>query len=175
MLAISVTGRFRDPQQFDLLAEKVIPDLLNRVDDVRVWSAGCSTGLELLSVATLLDRSGALDRARLLGSDVLAENIDIARAGGTDGIPASAAIAARCRWEVRDLITDPAPDGQFDLILCRNVAIYFTRETRAALMAMLGRALARGGVLMLGRSERLIEPRDYGLEHYADHCYRRPA
>jgi chemotaxis protein methyltransferase CheR len=173
MLAISVTGRFRDPQQFDLLSEKVLPDLLARVRELRVWSAGCSNGLELVSVATLLDRAGALDTARLLGSDVLAENIEIARAGGVDGIPASAAVASRCRWEVRDLITDPPPDARFDLILCRNVAIYFTRETRAKVMAMFAGALTRGGVLMLGRSERLMEPRHYGLEHFADHCYRR--
>ena len=175
MLAISVTGRFRDPQQFDLLSETVLPYLLERTDALRVWSAGCSTGLELMSVGMLLDRAGALDRARLLGSDVLAENIETARAGGMDGVPASATLLAHCRWEVRDLITDSPPDGSFDLILCRNVAIYFRDQTRAALMAMFGRALARGGILMLGRSERLIDPALAGLEHFAEHCYRRPA
>jgi chemotaxis protein methyltransferase CheR len=174
MVAISVTGRFRDPQQFDLLGDEVLPDLLRRVDTLRVWSAGCSTGLELISVAMLVDHLGGLDRARLLGSDVLAENVETARAGGEDGVPASAAVAARCRFEVRDLITDGPPDGAFDLILCRNVAIYFTDATRAALMAMFARSLARGGVLMLGRSERLIDPARYGLVPYADHCYRRP-
>src|SRR5689334_18360507 len=104
MLAISVTGRFRDPRQFDLLSEKILPDLLGRVDTLRVWSAGCSTGQELTSVGMLVDHLGALDRARLLGSDVLAENIEIARAGSLDGVPGTPAIAARCRWEVRDLI-----------------------------------------------------------------------
>jgi chemotaxis protein methyltransferase CheR len=173
-VAISVTGHFRDPQQFDLLSAKILPDLLIRDEKIRVWSAGCSTGLELTSVATLLDRAGALDRSRLLGSDVLAENIEAARARGEDPALSSPAIAARCRFEVRDLITDSPPDGSFDLILCRNVAIYFNDETRAALMAMLGRALARGGVLMLGRSERLINAPRHGLEPYADHCYRRP-
>src|SRR5690348_4661283 len=94
MLAISVTGRFRDPHQFELLSSTVLPDLLTRFDGLRVWSAGCSNGLELLSVAMLLDRAGALERTALLGSDVLAENIEIARAGTVDEIPAPATIAS---------------------------------------------------------------------------------
>jgi chemotaxis protein methyltransferase CheR len=172
-LAISVTGRFRDPHQFDLISELVLPDALARGGIFRAWSAGCSTGLELLSLAALVDRHGALERARLLGSDLLAENVEAARAGDADGI-ASPALAARCRFEIRDLITDGAPDGAFDLILCRNVAIYFASDTRAALMTMLASSLAPGGVLLLGRSERLMEPRDHGLEAYAPHAYRRP-
>jgi chemotaxis protein methyltransferase CheR len=172
-LAISVTGRFRDPQQFDLLGDRILPDLLARGGTLSAWSAGCSTGLELLSLADLIDRQGGLERSRLLGSDLLAENIETAREGGGDEHP-SAGLAARCRFEVRDLILDGPPDGAFSLILCRNVAIYFAPDTRAAVMTMLAASLAPGGVLLLGRSERLIDPGTYGLESYVPHSYRRP-
>jgi chemotaxis protein methyltransferase CheR len=173
-VAISVTGSFRDPDQFDLLSERVLPDLLGRGGTLRAWSAGCSNGLELLSLATLINRHGALGRTRLLGSDVLRENIEAARSGTAGDVAWPVALAAHCNFEVRDLITGGAPDGRFDLILCRNVGIYFEPDARSALMTMLAAALTPGGVLLLGRSERLIEPRSYGLEHHADHAYRSP-
>jgi chemotaxis protein methyltransferase CheR len=174
-VAISVTGRFRDPHQFDLLRDVILPDLLAAPGEVRVWSAGCATGLEVYGVAALVDSLGALDRARFLGSDLLEQNIDAARAGGADAMPPSPAIAARIRWEVRDLTDDGVPDGRFRLILCRNVAIYFATAARERLMHKLAGALAPGGVLLLGRSERLVVPAHHGLEPYAPHAYRRPA
>jgi chemotaxis protein methyltransferase CheR len=174
-VAISVTGRFRDPHQFDLLRERILPDVLAAPGDLRVWSAGCATGLEVYGVAALVDSLGALDRTTLLGSDLLEQNIEAARAGGADGLPPSPAIAARTRWEVRDLTGDGAPDGHFRLILCRNVVIYLAPEARERLMHKLTHALAPGGVLLLGRSERLVAPADYGVEPYAPHAYRRAA
>jgi chemotaxis protein methyltransferase CheR len=174
-VAISVTGRFRDPHQFDLLRDRILPDLLTGEGPLRVWSAGCATGLELYGVASLVDELGALSRARLLGSDLLEQNIAAARAGGDDGVPPTSAIAARTRWEVRDLTEPGAPEGRFDLILCRNVGIYFAPAARGRLMAKLSGALAPGGVLLLGRSERLVAPGELGLSNYAPHAYRRPA
>ena len=141
-VAISVTGRFRDPDQYDLLRDRILPDLLAKDGDLRVWSAGCATGLEVYGLATLLDSLGALDRARFLGSDLLEQNIEAARRGDADGVPPSPAVAARTRWEVRDLTQDGAPEGRFDLILCRNVGIYFTPAARARLMEKLSGALA---------------------------------
>jgi chemotaxis protein methyltransferase CheR len=173
-IAISVTGRFRDPHQFDLLRDDVLPGLLARHGTLRVWSAGCATGLELHGLASLLAGLGALGRTRMLGSDLLADNIDVARAGGGDDVPLTGAAAAAMRWEVRDLLDGVPPAGSFHLILCRNVGIYFAPDARDRLMRMLASALAPGGVLMVGRSERLSRPREYGLEPYRPHTYRRP-
>jgi chemotaxis protein methyltransferase CheR len=161
-VAISVTGRLRDPEQFDLLRERILPDVTTATD-LRVWSAGCATGAELLDVADLIDAAGVA-AGRLLGSDLLEENIAAARA----------AAPARFRWEVRDLTAEGAPEGCFDLILCRNVAIYLAPEARTRLVDKLAAALAPGGVLLLGRSERLSAPERHGLAAYADHAYRRP-
>jgi len=171
-VAISVTGRFRDPQQYDLLQSKILPDLTGEREGLRVWSAGCATGLELLGVAALLETLGALDRAQLLGSDILDENIKTARGSLVESV--SPRVAARTRWEVRDLTSDGTPDARFDLILCRNVGIYLEPGSRDKLMRALAGALTRGGVLLLGRSERLTDPAHYGLDPYADHAYRSP-
>src|SRR3954451_10424541 len=174
-VAISVTGRFRDPDQFDLLRERILPALLQDDRKLRVWCAGCATGLEVYGVAALVEALGALDRALFLGSDLLERNIEAARAGGSDGVPPSTAVAARTRWEVRDLTQPGAPEGRFDLILCRNVGIYFAPAARARLMAKLSDALADGGILLLGRSERLAAPAEIGLAPYAPHAYRKAA
>jgi chemotaxis methyl-accepting protein methylase len=173
-IAISVTGRFRDPEQFDLLRQRILPDLLGTDAGLRVWSAGCSTGLELYGVADLLGPLRALGRARMLGSDLLDENIDVARSGGGDGVAPSGAVTAALRWEVRDLLDGAETAGKFRLVLCRNVGIYFTPEARHSLMTTVAGAVAPGGVLMLGRSERLPDPAAYGLERYLQHAYRRP-
>jgi chemotaxis protein methyltransferase CheR len=90
-------------------------------------------------------------------------------------VPPSTAVAARTRWEVRDLTQDGAPEGRFDLILCRNVGIYFAPAARARLMEKLSGALAVRGILLLGRSERLSAPGEIGLAPYAPHAYRRAA
>jgi chemotaxis protein methyltransferase CheR len=174
-IAISVTGRLRDPQQFEVLRERVLPELLAMPGDLRVWCAGCANGVELFDVAALIDGLGALDRTQLLGSDLLEQNIAEARAGGPDGPLPSGGVLARARWEVRDLTSQGAPDGRFRLILCRNVGIYLEPDARARLMTMLAGALAPGGVLMLGRSERLVAPEADSLAAYAPHAYRRLA
>jgi chemotaxis protein methyltransferase CheR len=172
-VAISVTGRFRDPHQYDFLRGTVLPELTAATTNLRVWSAGCSNGLEVLGVAALLEELDALDKAHLLGSDLLEENIDAARGSGLQAI--SSRVASRTRWEVRDLTSDGAPDARFDLILCRNVGIYFAPDARLRLMDLLAGALNRNGILLLGRSERITDPAAHGLVAYGPNAYRRPA
>jgi chemotaxis protein methyltransferase CheR len=173
-VAVTVTGVFRDPDQFDLLERTLLPGLLERGRRLTVWSAGCADGSELFSLAILLDRLGALDRSHLLGSDLLAENVAAARLGtGCDGGAVVPRIRDRCTFEVRDLLRDGAPPGSWRLVLCRNVAIYLAPHARARLYETLGGTLAPGGILLLGRSERLASPAAYGLERAGPHAYRR--
>jgi len=172
-LAVSHTGLFRDPGQFDLLERTLLPPLLAEGRRLHVWSAGCSNGAELYSIALLLDRLDALDRSFLLGSDLLEENIAQARRGEFAGTEMPGHLRRQLRWERRDLILEGAPPGHWRLILCRNVAIYLTRAARDRLHETLTQALAPGGVLLLGRSERIHEPRRLGLERVAPHSYRR--
>jgi chemotaxis protein methyltransferase CheR len=171
-IAVSVTGPFRDPHQFDLLEGELLPPLLQRAGRLRVWSAGCSDGSELISVARVLDRLGGLDRAYLLGSDLLEENVEQARAA-TAALPEEG-LRQRLRWEQRDLLAGEPPPGSWQLVVCRNVAIYFTAPARARLDALLAAALSPGGVLLLGRAERLRDAAALGLVPAGPHAYRRP-
>jgi chemotaxis protein methyltransferase CheR len=172
-VAISVSGLFRDRGQFDLLERHVLPALLEGTRRVRVWSAGCADGSELYSVAMLLARLGGLDRSFLLGSDLLEENLDPARRAVYGDVTIPPELRLRVRFERRDLVRESPPPGKWNLVLCRNVAIYFAPAARQALHDLLIRSLARGGVLLLGRSERLANPALLGLEPVAPHAYRR--
>jgi chemotaxis protein methyltransferase CheR len=174
-VAVSYSGFFRDPDQFDALEHRILPALLERRGRVRAWSAGCANGLELWSLAVLLSRLGALESAHLLGSDLLEENLAVARAGVYDVVHVSPALRGRVRWERRDLAHDPPPSGRFDLVLCRNVAIYLDPAAKPHLYRTLAAALAPGGVLMLGRSERLSAPAALGLRRLEPHVYDRVA
>jgi chemotaxis protein methyltransferase CheR len=171
-IAVSVTGLFRDPQQFDVL-EAQLPSLAD-MPRLRVWSAGCSDGSELWSVAAVLDRLGMLDRALLLGSDLLDENVARALAGPD---PARDDVElprwARLHFERRDIVNEGAPAGPWHVVLCRNVAIYLTPPARSTLHRTVAGALAPGGMLLLGRSERITDPSALGLQRVAPHAYRR--
>ena len=172
-VAVSVSGLFRDREQFDLLERELLPGLLANGHRLRVWSAGFSDGSELYSIATLLDRAGALDRSFLLGSDILEENLELARRGVYGNVTVSPRLRSAARWERRDVVRDGTPPGKWSLVVCRNLAIYLTPEAKTALHERLSEALAPEGILLLGRSERLADPRRLGLEHAGGRAYRR--
>ena len=135
-----------------------------------VWSAGCADGAELHTLGLVLARMGALERAVLLGSDLLDENLALARAGAYPD-----EVRARMRWEKRDLSADGPPPGRWRLILCRNVAIYLSPPARRRVYATLVSALGSRGVLLLGRRERLLDPDALGLRPIGPHAYERVA
>jgi len=172
-VAVSVTGLFRDAGQFDLLERKLLPELLASGRRLRVWSAGCADGSELYSVAVLLQRLDALDDTFLLGSDLLEENLALARGGVYEGVTFSPSVRARLRWEQRDLVREGPAAGKWRLVLCRNVAIYLDARSKRKLHAALAGSLTHDGVLMLGRSERIDDPRALGLRSVEPHVYRR--
>jgi chemotaxis protein methyltransferase CheR len=169
-VAISHGALFRDPEQFELLETALLPRLLAGGARLSAWSAGCSDGAELHSLALLLERMGALDRALLLGSDLLEENLALARAGEYRD-----ALRVRMRWDLRDLSADGPPPGRWRLVLCRNVAIYLEPGARRRLYETLVASLSARGTLLLGRSERLVNPGRLGLRLTAPHAYERVA
>jgi chemotaxis protein methyltransferase CheR len=172
-IAVSVSGLFRDPAQFDLL-EELLPPLLDGRRRLGVWSAGCADGSELYTVGILLGRLDALERSFLLGSDLLEENLAVARCGVYGGERMPDAVRSRVRWEQRDVVSDGAPGGSWRLILCRNLAIYLAPDAKRALHETLAAALAPGGVLLLGRSERIAALSELGLEPAGRNAYRKP-
>ena len=182
-LLIGVTGFFRDETVFDSLARRTLPDLLARASQgsaarpLRVWSAGCSDGAELYSVAILLAESGALAAGvELLGTDCRPDAIARASAGVFDAQALKAvpqplldryfepdgprhrvrpALRAATTWRLGNALAGRAPEpGAWDLALCRNLAIYLQPAAAAGLWASLAAALRPGGLLVLGKAER---------------------
>jgi chemotaxis methyl-accepting protein methylase len=185
-LTINVTKLFRNWDAWASLDENVVPRLWRESGGaVRVWSAGTSSGEETYSLAALLHRHAEslgevdrLSRALVLGTDVdravlaaaargtfaepaFADTPPALRARYFDGpAPASASpeLRALVAFEQHDLLLDPPPSGPWQLIVCRNVLIYFDRDTQEALFERFHDALAPGGVLFLGKVETLLGP-----------------
>ena len=183
-LTINVTKLFRNWDVYAALSAKVIPELWHRqLPAIRVWSAGCSSGDEPYSVAILFHRFAAtsgmlpqIGRVRILGSDIDRESLAAARRGHFEEsdfadtptelrdryfsrtAPFSVVDSVRdlVRFERRDLLTEEPPPGLYDLILCRNVLIYFDRDTQERLFDAFYRSLAPGGYLVLGKVETLL-------------------
>jgi chemotaxis methyl-accepting protein methylase len=184
-LTINVTKLFRNWETYNAITEKVVPALWERdIPTINVWSAGCSSGEEPYSLAALFhqyaERVGALGqlatRVRVLGSDIDARCLAAAQTGAfedgdfTDTPPelrkryfAPAApfavipeVKRLVRFERRDLLAEPAPPGTHHLICCRNVLIYFDRDTQERLFEKFHRALSPEGFLVLGKVETLL-------------------
>ncbi len=181
-MSVNVTGMFRDPTFFLSLRQNVIP-LLRTYPFVRIWHAGCASGEEVYAMAILLEEEGLLERSRLYATDMNAEVLERARsgifplarmreytasyqqAGGTRSFSeyytasyGAALFHARLRENVlfaqHNLATDTS-FSEFNLILCRNVLIYFNRQLKERTLDLFGASLAPLGVLCLGRRESL--------------------
>jgi len=184
-LTINVSKFFRNPETFACIATKVLPELWSAPSPlVRVWSAGCATGEEAYSLAVLCREYALangdlskLARLRIIGSDIDRESISVASKGRyaapafTDTSPAvreryfplenglfsvSPEIRNLVSFERRDLLDGDGPGGRLHMIVCRNVIIYFTRETQEHLFERFHDLLLPGGFLVLGKVETLL-------------------
>ena len=181
------TSFFRDRAVFDALRDQVLPHLAGlrtKARRLRIWSAGCATGQEAHSLAMLLDAQAerwegwTID---IVGTDVSGAAIARARDGLYRQMEAQRGlaiaellrylapegddwrlrpeIAVRTRFAVASLL-DPPPAGRFDLILCRNVLLYFNEARRREAFARLAEALAPDGLLVLGAGETTLGQTD---------------
>jgi chemotaxis protein methyltransferase CheR len=191
-----VTEFFRNAERFEDLRQRVLPALLEQHRTLKIWSAGCSLGAELLSVGMLLEEMNVLDRCELVGTDVDHGIIQRARQGlfthhelqtlpeghleryfepeGNNGHRfVGEAIMGRTDYQTHNLLTDAPLEG-CHLILCRNVVIYFSGDSKQRLYEKFVKALVPGGVLFVGSTERIFEYRDLGLSLLAPFFYQRP-
>ncbi len=179
-LLINVTSFFRDRQVFDVLAERIIPDLVRRQPSdqpLRIWVAGCSTGEETYSLAMLFREaiSAAKSNVKLqvFASDIDSDAVANAREGFyPEAIEAEVSPERLARFFTReeygyrvlpelrasvvftaqDVLTDP-PFSRLDLVSCRNLLIYLAPEAQARVLSAFHFALHEGGILLLGSSE----------------------
>ncbi len=179
-LLINVTSFFRDPKVFDLLEEKIIPDLVRRqMPDhaLRIWIAGCSTGEETYSLAMLfreqITAAKCNVKLQVFASDVDPDAVASAREGlYLEAIEADVSPARLSRFfskedhgyrvlpelravvvfTVQDVLADP-PFSRLDLVSCRNLLIYLLPEAQAKVVSLFHFALREGGILLIGGSE----------------------
>ncbi len=178
-LTINVSKFFRNPETWDSIRERVLPDLLDRDGRLVVWSAGTATGEEAYSLAILIrewangmGRPGR--RVRIIGTDIDARSLETARSAEYSDLALSETPPdVRARWfvegpphrlrepirssvEFRTLdILAGAPDFTADLILCRNLLIYLDREAQGRVFETFVETLRPNGYLVLGRVETL--------------------
>jgi chemotaxis protein methyltransferase CheR len=174
---------FRDLKPFDALREAVLPDLIKKREatrKLRIWSAACSTGQEPYSIALILHNYfGGLEgwNVEILGTDLSTEAITRAKDATYNqfevqrGLPIQLllkyfeqhgenwtlrdGIRKKVRFEAANLMKDSLSFGQFDLILCRNVLIYFDEPTKRTVIERLSKQLTRDGYICLGGSESM--------------------
>jgi chemotaxis protein methyltransferase CheR len=175
---------FRDRSPFDLLARCALPELAVRrqkAKRIRIWSAGCSTGQEVYSLAMMFAEEPekwlgwTID---VVGTDVSTACIDRARSGVytqfevqrglginqmikwfeecADGWRAVEALRKPLRFQVHNLLEPPPHPGGFDIVLCRNVLLYLSPDKKALAFDRLATAMAEDGWLMLGAGETVI-------------------
>ena len=193
-VTINVSHLWRHEEQWEALRTDVLPALGAR-GRVRAWSAGSSYGAEAYTLAALCRETVPDARVEIVGTDLDRRVVERARAGtfsaqdvraapatlllrhfeptGCGGWRAGPELSEMVRFEVGDLLRMPVARGCYDLVLCRNTVIYFTEAVRDALHRRLVDALAPGGHLVIGTSERLADARGLGLEPTHRFIYRK--
>jgi chemotaxis protein methyltransferase CheR len=181
-LSISVTAMFRDPSFYVAFREKVVP-LLRTYPFTRIWIAGCSTGEEVYSLAILLHEEGVYERTRIYATDINEAVLERAkdgvfslekmreytenyiRAGGKaafseyyvaayDGAQFARSLVDNVVFAQHNLVSDRS-FNEFNVIMCRNVMIYFDRSLQERVHGLVYESLARFGVLALGHKETI--------------------
>ena len=204
-LTINVTKFWRNAETWQALADPYLKELWRaRRGQVRVWSAGCASGEEPYTVAVALAETarqlgeeGLLARAHIDATDVDRESLERTRAaefpeGAFGEMPVDLAqryfshatprrplpaLQRIVRVRRHDLTREPPPDPPYDLIVCRNVVIYFDRSVQEHLLHAFADALAPTGVLLLGKVETLVGParERLTLEDPRERIYRKLA
>jgi len=181
-LSINVSAMFRDPTFFATFREQVVP-LLRTYPFFRIWHAGCSTGEEVYSMAILLEEEGLYDRARIYATDINEVVLRRAKsgiypldkmqeytsnylkAGGTssfsqyytakyDGALFSPSLTRNAVFSQHNLATDHS-FGEVNVVLCRNVLIYFDRQLQERVHGLFYNSLSMFGMLALGSKESI--------------------
>ena len=202
-LSINVTAMFRDPTFFHSFRTTVVP-LLRTYPFTRIWVAGCSTGEEVYSLAIVLAEEGLSERTRIYATDINEAVLEQARlgvfpldkmqeytqnyikAGGThafseyyvaryEGAQFSRGLVENVVWAQHNLASDAA-FNEFNVILCRNVMIYFDKPLQEHVHELFHESLTMFGILALGQKETIkFSPREHAYEELdpGERLYRK--
>ena len=186
-LTINVSEFYRNPDQWKILEGQVFPELIKKFGkNLKIWSAACSTGDEPYSLVMALSRQVPLANIKIIATDIDNQVLDTARMGlynekSIASVPddlkkkyftkvgssyqISDEIKKRVEFKKHDLLKDPYPSG-CNLIVCRNVVIYFTEEAKDVIYQKFHKALQPGGVLFIGSTEQIMNYRELGFDRH---------
>jgi chemotaxis protein methyltransferase CheR len=184
-MAINVSEFFRDLPQYKILYQEVLPNLLSSSPRLNIWSAACSSGQEPYSIAILLEESCPSHKHRIVATDIDESALEQARNGGPytnydtrnvekyrlekyfvkkeTGYWIDERIKKKVTFHHHNILNDIF-EQNFDLIVCRNVIIYFSEEVRDSLFKKFHNSLKSSGILFLGGSEVVLRPWDQGYQ-----------
>jgi chemotaxis protein methyltransferase CheR len=192
-LTINVTEFFRDKKPFEHLEKTILPEMFRKKSQLKIWSAACSNGAEPYSLAIILSELTPEKKHRIEATDLDPGILKVAAEGR---YPADllrnmapgrvqkylkqengfyyldAQTKSRVQFRRHDLLSDSYGSG-YDLIVCRNVQIYFTREAQEKINVRFCKALVPGGILFLGSSETIFNYTDLGFERMVSCFYRK--
>lgn len=193
-LTINVSEFYRNPEQWILLEKDIMPEVLQKNPSPKIWSAACSTGDEPYSLVMLLTKFMPLNKIHILATDIDKQVIDKARLGlynikSLKGLPPEflkrffrqinpttfqiSDEVKRCvEFKEHDLLKDTYPSN-YDLIVCRNVLIYFTEEAKDTIYKKFNGALRKDGILFVGSTEQIIQPQVLGFKTCKSFFYKK--
>lgn len=194
-ITINVSEFYRNPEQWEILRNIIIPDFKKMYDrPIKVWSAACSTGDESYSLVMLLADFYPMDKIKVYATDIDKQVLEKANVGlynekSLAGLPKRyidkyfTKIGEK-NYQIHDdvrkcvefhnhnLLTDKYPEG-FDMILCRNVVIYFTDEAKTEIYKKFNKSLKPGGILFVGSTEQIINYRELNYTSVKSFFYKK--
>ncbi len=195
-LTINVSEFLRNPERFKILQENIIPELLQERSVLRIWSAGCATGEEPYTLAIIAEEMKLSPKTLILATDIDRDALAKAREAiyeekqlvnlspeviekyfqrERDGrYRVKDVLKKRITFKRHNLLEDPF-EKDFDLILCRNVVIYFSKETKDELYKRFSHSLRLNGYLMTGSTEQIFNARQFGLKMVYPFFYKKVA
>lgn len=182
-VTINVTEFYRNPSQWEVLESHILPLLLKKKSHIKIWSAACSTGDEPYSLAMILLRLMPISSIQILATDIDKEVLRKAEQGFyterhlsnlperykhqymvpvQGGYQMKPEIRRCITFRHHDLLKDPYPKD-VDLIICRNVLIYFTDEAKKKIYHQFKESLTDDGILFVGSTEQILMCQEYGM------------
>lgn len=192
-ITINVTEFFRNPDIFECLEETVTKELLTKSKNLKVWSAACSIGCEPYSLAIMLDKINGIGRNTIIATDIDNTILKKAKLGEytdaeiknvkssdldkyfekkDDKYYISPKVKSMVNFKKHDLILDSYEDN-FDLILCRNVVIYFNNDVKEEIYTKFSKSLKPGGLLFVGATESIYKYKEFGFNKLSTFIYQK--
>ena len=195
-LTINVSECYRNPEQWKIMENEMLPYIFEKFGstNVKIWSAACSTGDEPYTLVMLLSKFIPMNRIKVIATDIDKQVLEKAQMGiydekslkglpkeyitkfftkvGTKSYQISDEVKKCVEFKQHNLLKDAYPTN-CDMIICRNVMIYFTEEAKDEIYKKFNASLKKDGILFVGSTEQIISPGDSGFATFKSFFYKK--